>query len=357
MLSLFCLLFFLQKLSHVSSSSSYAWRNMTSQEYKEWYTHHEIRHLEDDNEKDENVGHIPFSWYCAHPHLSTHPHFKMGLEGYSDINDNKLKPLLESLWPDKNKVTLIFIGDSLTGNRIQYFLWDMKRLHGDLLDKYTIEVGRLSNVSPGNNYRLQIRHVTTDQKIQLHEAHLTLNEFNQTTGVYYGNAEDIVNYVNLVEKRNALIMITMGAWFNEESKFLSQMTPVVSWLQSVAQRKDVKNKVVWFSTIPQHFETSNGYWSGWGPGPNGDAEENQCKPLKSEDPKLDWRNELVRQHLHNISDQYIEIFNDRDIYVPLYNHHSANNDCTHYCYHPVIQQQLYEHMTRWLKHFDPGTSQ
>jgi len=330
---------------------------MTSEEYKEWYTHHEIRHLEDDNQKDENVGHIPFSWYCAHPHLTTHPHFKMGLEGYSNVNDNKLRPLLESLWSDtKKNVTLIFIGDSLTGNRIQYLLWDIKRIHGDLLDKQTIEVGRLSSVSPGNNYRLQIRHITTDQKIILHEAHLTLNELNQTSGLYYQNAENIVDYVNLVEKKDALIMITMGAWFNEESKFKSQMTPIVKWLQTVAQRKSVKNKVVWMSAIPQHFETSNGYYNGWGPGPNGDDVENHCKPHISDDPKIDWRNALLRQHLHDINDQYIEIFDDREIYIPLYNHHASNTDCTHYCYHPIFQQPLYERMTQWIQHFDsPST--
>ena len=107
-------------ITHVSSL--YTWRNMTSEEYKNWYTHHEIRHLEDDNQKDENLNHIPFSWYCSHPHLSTHPHFKMGLEGYSDINDNKLRPLLESLWPDTNNVTLIFIGDSLTGKILFFFV-------------------------------------------------------------------------------------------------------------------------------------------------------------------------------------------------------------------------------------------
>lgn len=343
-------------LGVVNVASLYTWKNLSDQEYKQWYTKHEIVHLEDDNQKDENVGHIPFSWYCAHPHLSTHVHFKMGLDGYSDVNDNKLRPLIDELWLDHKNVTLVFIGDSLIGNRIQYFLWDIKRIHGDLDGKSTIEIARGEAKIHGNNYRLQIRHVQTNKKIHLQEAHLTINEYNETTKLYYGVAERAVDYVNYVDKRNALIMLTMGAWFNDEDKFVSQMTPVVSWLQSVAQRKDVKNKVVWLTATPQHFETSNGYYHGWGPGPNGDTEINQCKPLVNIDPKRDWRTNLVREHLHNISDQYIEMYDDREIYWPLYNHHASNTDCTHYCYHPIFQMPLYEHMTRWLKSFDDNSA-
>jgi len=320
---------------------------MTSKEYAEWYTHHEIRQLE-----DESLNEGPLSHYCSHPHLAIHPYFKMCLEGYSDINNNKLQPLLETLWPDKNNVTLIFVGDSLTRNRINFFFKDVKRILGDHFEHGMVPIKNLDEPVPGDHLSVILYNRQTNQKILLHEAHLTINEFNITTGVYYGNAANIINYVNLVEKRNALIMLTMGAWFNDESKFLSQMTPVVSWLQTLAQRKSVKNKVVWMSAMPQHFDSINGYYSGWGPGSNGEDVENHCKPRINDDPKRDWRNELLRQHLHNISDQYIEMFDDRDIYIPLYSHHSANKDCTHYCYHPIVQMPLYENMTRWLKHFD-----
>lgn len=322
---------------HPKVASLYVWRNLTSAEYREWYTEQEIAYLEDKNRRDGN----PLSHYCSDPRLSIHPHFKMGLEGYSNKSKNMLKPLLDRLWSIKSNITLCFVGDSLMTNRAHFFIQDIKRIQVDFKE----ETSRLGNFD-------LITH-PAHQKIVLQTSKLTLNRFNETTGVYYSNAAEDIDYVNLVEKRDALILVTMGAWFNIQRDYMSQMAPVVSWLQSLAQRAEVKNKVVWLTGIPQHWESENGYWyGGKGPGVNGNEGENMCRPIVDTDPKKDWRNEMVRQHLRNISDQYIEIFDDRDIYLPLHDHHSGNRDCTHYCYHPIYQQPLYEHMLRWLKHFD-----
>ena len=342
--SFLVIVLFLLLASDVLSSSTYIWRNLTSDEYTHWYTRYEIAHLEDDSRNDN-----PFNFFCNQPHSSTHPHFKMGLEGYSDIRDNKLLPLLKSLWRDTNNVTLIVIGDSITtNNRIRFFILDIKRnFYGDIDEK------QLKKITQGENSRVEIHNLKTNQKISIHGAHFTPNELNKTTGNYHENAIKVINYVNLVEKRNAMIMFMMSARFNKEDKLLSQIMPMVQWLQSIAQRKAAKNKVIWLTTIPQHYKTKNGYLNPSSPVPNKTSPINQCRPLIDSDPKKDIRNELVRQYLHNINDQNIEIFDDRDIFVPLYNHHSTNTDCSHYCYHPIIQQPLYEHMSKWLKHFGP----
>lgn len=80
---------------------------------------------------------------------------------------------------------------------------------------------------------------------------------------YHNTSGVAIDHINYDEKTNALILPTMGAWFNEEEKFESLVSIELDYFANLTKRTDVINKVLWLAAWPQHFNTTvgNGYFS------------------------------------------------------------------------------------------------
>lgn len=89
----------------------------------------------------------------------------------------------------------------------------------------------------------------------MRHVHMTTLEYTPGHG-HHLLANSVIDRVNYIEKSNALIIITMGAWFNRREPFQEAVREEVKWLKSVVQRTDAHNEALWLASWPQHFNTT-----------------------------------------------------------------------------------------------------
>lgn len=164
---------------------------------------------------------------------------------------------------------------------------------------------------------------------------------------YHNISAVAIDHLNYVEKRNAIIMPTLGAWFNKKETFESIVTFEMDYFASLAKRSDVRNKVLWLAAWPQHFNTTdgNGYYFSHIPS------DYTCVPHRVNNG--DWRNEILHRIVPNYS-PFIELFSaDVHIMNQMWDMHSfpESHDCTHWCYHPLFMVPLWHRLHRILDEF------
>lgn len=91
----------------------------------------------------------------------------------------------------------------------------------------------------------------------MRHVHLTTNEFETGHG-YHRLANSIIDRVNYIEKTNALIIISMGAWFSDRETFRDQVHNELIWLKRVVQRPDAHNEALWLTAWPIHNKNDKG---------------------------------------------------------------------------------------------------
>lgn len=171
-------------------------------------------------------------------------------------------------------------------------------------------------------------------------------------------ASRILDRVNFIERSNALVLIHMGEAFTHETLFQHELRLTMDWLNTVAQRTEVRNKVVWLTSWPQHYPHSaqgNGYFHGSAAsvsahGGSGKVHGYSCVPRTN--ITNDWRNTLLLKMLADPLYQHMELFDDRDLMGPLYDMHKGGGDCTHLCYSPVMHQLLWDAISRYVEHYE-----
>lgn len=163
----------------------------------------------------------------------------------------------------------------------------------------------------------------------------------------------LMNYFDQLYKvyDHIFILINLGIHYNEKSDgahrhqnsrqhFLKNYPIVLNWMNEITKHKN--KTVAWIETFPQHYPTSNGYYL---PGLN---VSNGCSPIPLQSTEIDWRNEEIRNYMKNNSLKSIHYVSTYEIFAPLYREHYPE-DCTHYCWSPMIYQQIFKQMYEILR--------
>ena len=129
------------------------------------------------------------------------------------------------------------------------------------------------------------------------------------------------------------ILINFGVHYNNLEIFSKTLASVLPALDEYASHPNIV--VSWMQSFPQHWNTSNGYW---------DGKKTPCVPIKDTSFKADWRNFLVEETIRNMSLTNIHIIRHREQFIQLHKLHTFgdNNDCTHYCWSPLLYQFLFK---------------
>jgi hypothetical protein len=121
---------------------------------------------------------------------------------------------------------------------------------------------------------------------------------------------------------------------NSFSQFQLNVPVALKWLNELGSSKNIT--VAWIETYPQHFQTSNGYFS--------PSVADNCAPIRNPSRALDWRNTIIEDCLKKYRLTNIHYVYSRDIFLPLVKEHHNTGDCTHYCYWPMLYQPIYEQL-------------
>jgi hypothetical protein len=125
---------------------------------------------------------------------------------------------------------------------------------------------------------------------------------------------------------------------NSFSHFQHNVPLALKWLNELGSSKNIT--VAWIETYPQHFNTSNGYFS--------PSVSRECTVIQNTSRALDWRNKIVEDSIKELRLTNIHYVYSRDIFLPLANEHLNAGDCTHYCHSPMLYQPIYEQLYQIL---------
>jgi hypothetical protein len=75
-----------------------------------------------------------------------------------------------------------------------------------------------------------------------------------------------------------------------------------------------------------------------------------CFPIKDPSAQADWRNNDIRNMIKESKLNRIQILPFYDLTVPLWNLHVNGNkqDCTHFCWSPLLYQSFFHHLRHAL---------
>ena len=182
--------------------------------------------------------------------------------------------------------------------------------------------------------------------IGFRRVHMTPNQYIEDYG-YHNMSGIAIDYINDIERSNAIIMPTMGVWFNSRYEYEEELRIELDYFSTLAKRENVKNKILWLAAWPQHFNTTegNGYYS------IGSHSEYSCVPHSINHD--DWRNDIL-QRVASAYYPHIELFyNDLHFMNEMWDMHSfpRAHDCTHWCYHPLYMLPLWHMLGKLLDDF------
>lgn len=157
----------------------------------------------------------------------------------------------------------------------------------------------------------------------------------------------------------------MGEAYIHQKIFAHELRVTMNWLNTVVQRQEVRNKIVWLTSWPQHYPNSaqgNGYYHG-SEGHNLAINKNNKENKSNKDnhgytcaPRTnitnDWRNNMLLNMLADPVYSHMDLFDDRDLIGPLYDMHKGGGDCTHLCYSPVMHQLLWDAMSKYVEQYE-----
>ncbi len=219
---------------------------------------------------------------------------------------------------------------------------------------------------------------------------LTRKDYDCKNNNYHQLILEVIDYVNSVEKKNAIIIPSIGAWYNDinqvkvadkvvkcasyhpnmNQSFVNLVQTLLTNFENVANKNDSMNKVLWLSPLPQHFPwKKNGYFvkdkmdrmGGMDKSKNNrmkqdrdNSTRNICVEIQH-DVTSDWRYNVIAEQFainsrHNPLYKDMMFFYDRTHYFRyLFDMHTSNTDCTHYCYTPLLLQPFYRILFEMLK--------
>ena len=382
----------------LNKSKDLYWVDLTKEQIPLWYDSYEQELITGEESSDKDVKSI---FKCNGP-LKWRQHFYKGIIGYTNYSMNFVPKVWEQLW-SKN-VTLIFIGDSLIHQVESFFIRDTNKYYGYKNKRkqknensfYNIFVESMHSSTNKNLFKnvyndsnhIAHHHTSVTRRenknlsVSIWHIHLIAKnlDYNCTTNNYNQFSIEAINYINSVEKKNALIIPTFGAHFNFEKEINptanlvgfkkkckvqhpNMNQPFVTFIKSIltdyellVSRKDVVNKILWLSPFPQHFSIpeANGYYHSL----ISDAViiRDKCVEIQSNITN-DWRYNVIQEQIANNS-EYNSLYKDKILFYDnthyfryLHDMHVSNLDCTHYCYTPLLLQPIYRVLLEMLKKY------
>lgn len=389
---------FIQVNSHPFAAfmdEKYAWKDLTANELKGWYSEQDLCMMKQDERtkfpRDVRMRNCSTEkgWYkgrgcgvglgnkgdpCYMPFLSR-PSFKRGLNGYTDPTT---KPLTEALVTLAQKnTTLVLLGDSTTRQKLQAMecaIWredwrtDFKWVDGGRHQVLPCQTRLKITVV---DYK-GIKNSVTDLLVVSIGPNSVgclkggKEKHDGFAGGIFENARNLTSKVMLEGKQNVLVVANIGLWYNTVESFQQAAPPILDWLVDISTAPGFNNVVAWHETMRQHWMNSvgTGYFDKlivddfekqWFNGTMNIMTEpihkfqvpNCCWDITNHDPKLDWRNQMIKDYLGTKKERGEKIvlvpFSDitkgaSDMHTchPLYKH-----DCTHYCYFPTMWQPFW----------------
>ena len=321
-LCFFCILLCFDHISGIKEESrqilfqrKFKWVNLTEDELQRWYNPTDLcilnstivnkfpqdirinqckQYSHGNRRQFCGVGMGNNNYPCYGPFSTARPHFKMGVEGYTDPSAAPLLDLFTYL--TLTKTTLMLLGDSTMRQKLQSLTCELMRetdghvrfmgdlfgivpchtvitftfpaanhrrfryppvpkIYRELLRKNTKHhplAGQsisISAISLGPKsidcFQKLLRKESKDgldpgNDYRLTVSNVTLSNFSwkkhlSDQGIF-GNAANIVNEVNFQQNRSVFMLTNMGLWYNEENDYLTALSNVLPWLLSVAQR-------------------------------------------------------------------------------------------------------------------------
>ena len=156
------------------------------------------------------------------------------------------------------------------------------------------------------------------------------------------------------QKYSFLLFITnFGIHYNEKSdnflghkklnskrNYQKNIEIVLTWLNKLSSNRNMT--ITWMETAPQHFNTINGYYKEM------KNDIYNCVSIQNKSFELDWRNLIVKRFLKTLEltskdKKLIQYLSVRDVFLDLSDLH-YNNDCTHYCWTPMLYQPIFQRL-------------
>lgn len=171
---------------------------------------------------------------CFGPFAEGRPHFKMGVDGFTDATST---PLLKAFrrFADTN-TTLIFLGDSTTRQKLQALDCEIHRE-----DPRIRTFGNIWGILPCNTkYTIVLpdRRSIYMRIISMGPNSATCLKGGQGRNApangAYENAAYIIDRENNVFNRSVFVVANIGLWYNDEVEYARIMPSVLGWLQQVA---------------------------------------------------------------------------------------------------------------------------
>jgi len=179
---------------------------------------------------------------------------------------------------------------------------------------------------------------------------------SRNLGIFDGDATALImQKVELLLSQYKLVLLVLntGVHFNLHgdtkhlhmnsaanlSTYLEKILPAVNYLSETTALPK-RFHVAWLETMPQHFDSSNGYF----------LKPSKCVPLRDQMGYGDWRNRAVREIINQWNLTHIHVLNVWELLKPLHREHFKGDfiDCTHYCWTPMLWQPLFKQVVEWL---------
>lgn len=171
---------------------------------------------------------------CFGPFGNGRPHFKMGVEGYTDATSTPLINAFSHFI--ETNTTLVFLGDSTTRQKLQALECEVHRE-----DHKIRTAGNIFGILPCNTKY----YITLPDKRSLYIRIVSIgpNSANCLKGGrnkeaiakgVFENAAYIIDRENNVYNRSVFVVANMGLWYNDETEYSAVVPHLLKWLQQVS---------------------------------------------------------------------------------------------------------------------------
>jgi hypothetical protein len=360
MLLLFSFLLMVLLQQHCIAGKEYVWRNLTDEEMTTWYSPTDLCILNTDIKNKfpqdirsvlcHNVSRGNRRLHCGigmgnsnnpcfGPYATARPHFRMGVDGYTNYSS---KPLLEAFQRlHSQNTTLILLGDSTTRQKIQAMECELLReyprikANGNLWGILPCE-SKFTIWLPGTTRPFIIRIISVGPN----SADCLKNGLNHQApyGGVFENAAHLIARENREYKNSVFVIANLGLWYNDVEKYSRVMPGMLAWLQTVAKpinatdiahnaQYNIKNTVVWHETYAQHW--INPWNTGYFAKPQSEFQESQwmvvdmwnmsakefivpwcCSPITNTSRGADWRNDIAHDLIKPLAKPKERLFPD-----------------------------------------------
>ena len=273
---------------------------------------------------------------------------KSYLFGYDEYSNATIRPadrLISALY--SRNASLVIIGDSMGRQYFDFFQCEVRREGGNAV--------MLSHFLPGK-YFLSSRLISHagNESISLH--FIPASELHD---------KDILSALRRIhnEHHRILFAVNTGLHHHDESLYPAAVRDLLSGLEPFYSSTD--SRVVWLETTHENFPNSvqqNGYYSG-----NESARhikelsalrydvtshprifEELCPLIKNTSWRADWRNYIAELLVRKLGHPQVSFFTTNHTLINVVDmfcvSSTAQLDCTHFCYSPLMWQPMYHHL-------------